>query len=219
MLRVGIVDDHLLFRKSMTLLINSFEGINVEIEASNGRDFLEKLANNPVDVVLLDIQMPVMNGYETCKELQELYPNIKILVVSQLSNRESIHRIMELGAHGYFTKNSDPDHLETAIRSVLENEFYFGLDLGKVIRELLMWEKKNPIEVVNPKELLSDRELEIIQMISKQMKSKESGDQLCIDVRTVETHRKNIMTKTKAKNLVGIILFALKHDLINIYDL
>ena len=118
MIRVGIVDEHLLFRRSMSLLIDSFKNIKTVLVAENGKIFLEKIVDNPIDVVLLDIQMPVMNGYQTCEKILELYPEVKILIVSQLSTKESIHKVIELGAHGYFTKNSDPEQLENAIRSI-----------------------------------------------------------------------------------------------------
>lgn len=219
MLRVGIVDDHLLFRRSMTLLINSFEGMSVVFDAENGKYFLEKLENNPVDVVLLDIQMPVMDGYATCKQLLKKFPDVKILIVSQLSTRESIHKIMELGAHGYFTKNTDPNQLESALMNVHEKGFYFGLELGAVIREAMLWEKINSKNSINPKELLSERELQIIKMICKEMKSKEIADKLFINIRTVESHRKHIMDKTDAKNFIGVLLYALRNEILSLEEI
>lgn len=219
LIRVGIVDDHLLFRKSMTLLIDSYEGMKIVIDAENGRLFLNKLAHHSVDVVLLDIQMPVMDGYETCKQLLSRFPEVKILIVSQLSSRESIHKIMEIGAHGYFTKNSNPEQLELAIRSVHEEGFYFGIELGSVIKEAMLWEKKHPIKITTPRDLLSERELQIIKMICKEMKSKEIAEKLFINIRTVESHRKHIMDKTKAKNFIGVILYALKNQIISIDEL
>lgn len=216
-LRVGIVDDHLLFRKSMTLLIDSCEGMKVVLDAENGEVLLNKLQQTQVDVVLLDIQMPVMDGYETCRHLLALHPELKILILSQLSSKESIHKIMEIGAHGYFTKNSNPDQLEMAIRSLHEQGFYFGLELGSVIKEALLKESITPTNDIPPYNL-SERELQIIKMICKEMKSKEIADELFINVRTVETHRKNIIVKTHSKNFIGVILYALKHDIISYSD-
>lgn len=219
MLRVGIVDDHQLFRKSMTLLVNSFEGMKMVVDAENGKVFLNKLEKETLDVILLDIQMPVMDGYETCKELLNQFPNVKILIISQLTSRESIHKIMHLGAHGYFTKNSNPDQLKLAIKNVHEEGFYFGLELGSVIREVLLMEKKKTASVINIKELFSDRELEIIKLICKQFKSKEIADKLFIHIRTVDSHRKHVMEKSKSKNIIGVILFALKHKIITVEEL
>lgn len=220
MLKIGIVDDHKLFRKSMSLLINSFENMEVVIDAENGKRFLEQLENVIIDLVLLDIQMPEMDGYETCKMLHKLYPDIKILIVSQLTTRESIHKIMELGAHGYFTKNSDPEQLESAINSLHETGFYFGQELGAVIREAILWEKTQiPQKTITSSVPLSSRELEIIMMASKAYSSAEIADKLCITTRTVETHRKRIMEKTKCKNFISVVLFTLRHNYLTIDDL
>jgi two-component system response regulator DegU len=218
-IRIAIVDDHLLFRRSMTLLINSYHGMRVVFDAENGKQFLSSLVSNPVDVVLLDIEMPIMDGYETCKQVKDRFPNIKILIVSQLSSRESIHKMMELDAHGYFTKNCNPDQLELALRNVHEEGFYFGLELGSVIKEAMLWEKNNSIPNVISKNLFSERELQIIQMICKEYKSKDIADKLFINVRTVETHRKNVMDKCNAKNIIGVVLHALKNGMITLDEL
>lgn len=219
MIRVGIVDDHLLFRRSMSLLIDTFKNIKTVLVAENGKIFLEKIIDNPIDVVLLDIQMPVMNGYQTCEKILELYPDVKILIVSQLSTKESIHKVIELGAHGYFTKNSDPEQLENAIRSINDKGFYFGIELGLVIKEAMLWDKNNPKDFEKEINVFSVRELQIIKMICKEKKSKEIADLLFINVRTVDSHRKNIMDKSNTKNFVGVILYALKNNLIEIEEI
>lgn len=219
LLKIAIVEDHLLIRKSMKVLINSFEGMEVVIDAGNGQTFLDEIVTCPVDIVLLDIQMPVMNGYETCKKLLQLNPDIKVLIVSQLTTKQSIHRIMSFGAHGYFTKNSAPEEVEAAIRSVNSHGYYFGSELGSVLREAILWDKKNVVEKVNLNHKLSDRELEIIGLIFKEMSSEEIGNQLFISIRSVEAHRRNIMEKTCSQNVIGIILYVLKRKLINLQEL
>lgn len=219
MLRVAIVDDHKLFRKSLALLISTFEGVHVVIEAQNGREFIDALDQNPIDLVLLDIQMPEMDGYETCKVLHRRFPDVKILIVSQLTTRESIHKIMDLGAHGYFTKNSDPDQLEYAIRSLNDKGFYFGMEMGEVLREALLWEKRYAKKVIDSPVSLSKRELEIIIMACREYSSAEIADTLCINTRTVETHRKRIMEKTKTKNFIGVVLYALKEEYVTLDEL
>ena len=219
MLKIGIVDDHKLFRKSLSLLINSYENMEVAIDAENGKVLLEKLEDVAIDLVLLDIQMPEMDGYETCKMLYAIYPDVKILIVSQMTTKESIHKIMECGAHGYFTKNSDPEQLENAINSLNERGFYFGLELGSVLREAILWEKSNPPKPVIDSDIaLTTRELEIIKMASQELNSSQIADKLCINVRTVETHRKRIMEKTHSKNFIGVVLFALKHNYLTTND-
>lgn len=219
LLRIAIVEDHLLIRKSMKMLINSFEGMEVVIDAGNGQTFLDEVATCSIDIVLLDIQMPVMNGYEACKHLLQWHSDVKVLVVSQFTTKQSIHRIMTIGAHGYFTKNSAPEELEAAIRSLYTHGYYFGSELGSVLREAILWDKKNVVEKVNLNHKLSDRELEIIGLMCKEMSSEEIGTQLFISGRSVEAHRRNIMEKTSSQNVIGIILYVLKRKLINLKEL
>lgn len=225
-MKVAIVDDHQLFRKSLAHLLNSFEGIEVVFQANNGKEFLDKIENFEIDLVLLDIQMPEMNGFETCKIVRNKYPSIFVLILSQLTTKESIHSVMELGAHGFFTKNSDPEQLQVAIRSIKENGYYFGSELGSVMREIILWEKKNTVEEPAIKAIyeidedcLTTREVEIIKLICNGNSSKKISDVLNINIRTVETHRKHIMEKTKSKNFIGVVIFALKYQLISLNDI
>lgn len=225
-MRVAIVDDHQLFRKSLAHLLNSFDGIEVVLQANNGKEFLETIDTVEIDLVLLDIQMPEMNGFQTCKVLRDKYPSVFVLIISQLTTKESIHKVMELGAHGFFTKNSDPDQLQVAIRSITENGYYFGNELGSVIREVILWEKKHTANdsLLNipddiDEDCLTSREIEIIKLISNGNSSKEISNLLNINIRTVETHRKHIMEKTQAKNFIGVVVFALKYNLISIDEM
>ena len=220
MIQVGIVDDHRLFRKSLGMLINSMDQFEVVISADNGRDFLQLLKETAIDIVLLDIQMPVMNGFETCQVLHRLHPEVRILIISQLTTKESIHKIMELGAHGYFTKNSDPDQLEFAMKSLNQNGYYFGTELGNVLREAILWENKHESAlVIEDNFILTQRELEIIKMASAEFSSAKIADILNINVRTVDTHRKNIMKKTNSKNFIGVVLYALKNNYLTLEEL
>jgi len=218
-LRVGIVDDHKLFRKSLSFLINSFENTNVVLEAQNGLDLLDQIQEDMLDLLLLDIQMPGMDGFETCEHIRKHYPEMKVLIVSQLTTKESIHKVMELGAHGFFTKNSEPEQLENAIKSIRDKDFYFGQELGMVLREAILWEKNNKPKITASSITISDREMDVIRMACKELSSIEIADRLHINVRTVETHRKRIMEKTNSKNFIGVILFALRHQLISIEEL
>jgi two-component system response regulator DegU len=219
MLKVGIVDDHRLFRKSLALLIGTFDDTEVHIDACNGREFLDKLEDTPIDLVLLDIEMPEMDGFATCAYLREHYPEIKVLIVSQLTTRESIHKIMELGADGYFTKNSDPAQLEQAITSLHQNGFYFGMELGNVLREAILWEKKKLVKPADLPAALTPREIEIITMAARELSSTEIAAALNINVRTVDGHRNRLIEKTGAKNFIGVVLYALRHQFFLLEDL
>lgn len=216
MIRVGLVDDHKLFRKSLANLIGSFEGLDVVLEASNGKELFKELPNIELDIVLLDIQMPEMDGYETCEILNKDYPEIKILIVSQLTSNESVNKTIELGAHGYFTKNSDPEQLEIAIKNTFNLGFYFGTDLSSLLKDAVLYKKMYTIPMSNQLISFTTREIEIIKMAGKEFNSIEIAKKLNINTRTVETHRKRIMEKVGSKNFIGVILYALKHEFISI---
>ena len=128
MLRIAITDDHTLFRKSLSLLISSFKNMQVVIEASNGIELLDKLQTIPVDILLLDLQMPEMDGFETYKEVKELYPNIKTLVLTLMNETDTIKKVVKMGVQGYFTKNTPPKELEDAIWKLKDDGFYFMSD-------------------------------------------------------------------------------------------
>lgn len=209
-MRVGIVDDHLLFRKSFTLLMQTFENVQVVIEASNGNEIIDLLEDNKIDLLLLDLDMPQCDGYEVCEYVKRYYPEVKILIVSQLTNKESIHKVMDLGAHGYFTKNTDPSILKDAIYKISTNDFYFGQDLGTVIKEALVWEKKYKDRKKNDTINISEKELQVVKLACKEYSTIEIADKLNISHRTVETHRRRLMEKTNAKNFIGAIIYVFK---------
>lgn len=211
MLRIGIVDDHHLFRESLSLLINSFSGFSVVLEAENGESVIEKLNLIHVDVLLLDIQMPVMNGFETCKILHDQFPDVKILIVSELTTQECIHKIMECGAHGFFSKTGSPENLKSAINGLYKNGYYFGAEIGSALLTKLWWNIEHPKEAKFKSVNFTPQELTIIKMACKELSSGEIAAKLNINIRTVDTHREKIMMKTGAKNFIGAILFAVKH--------
>lgn len=221
MIRIALVDDHQLFRKSLSLLIATFEDVEVVFDTDDGTKLLERLENGEqIDVVLLDIQMPIMDGFEICTLLKKSNPDVKILIVSQLTTKEAVHKIMDCGANGFFTKNSPPELLEQAIKGIMNKDYYFDMELAAVVREAILWEKKvqsnfNFTQKIN----LTGREVEIILMACKEMSSIEIGDKLCISTRTVEKHRKRIMEKTESKNFIGVVLYALKCNAIYLEDI
>ncbi len=220
MITVALVDDHQLFRKSLSLLLNSFENISAVFDTDDGKQLLNFLEGSTLDVALLDLQMPLMDGYEVCKLLRINYPHVKIIIVSQLTTKEAIHKVMELGANGFFTKNSPPEQLEVAIKNVIERDYYFDLELSAVIREAILWEKRLPGNSLNINfNSFSKREIEIIVLSCREYSSKEMASRLYISVRTVEKHRNHIMEKANSKNFIGAILYALKNNFISLEDI
>lgn len=217
MIKVALVDDHQLFRKSLSLLLSSFEGISVVYDTQDGMSFLKYLEDTEIDVLLLDLEMPIVHGYDVCNQAKFIDPNLKVIILSQLASREAVHEVMEIGANGYLTKNSSPDMLEDAIKNVLDKDYYFDIALSTVIREALLWKKKKPTVLdTTPTAYLTPREIEIVQLATLEKCSKEIADTLNISTRTVEKHRKHIMEKTECKNFIGVVLYALKNRLIQL---
>ena len=216
MIKIALVDDHKLFRKSLSLLINSFNGISVVFDSADGYNFLQYIEETDIDVLFLDIEMPILNGFEVCSKAKLIDPKLKIIILSQLTSKEAVHKVMEIGANGYFTKNSSPEMLEEAINNVMDKDYYFDISLSNVIREALLWNKKRTSTIETDKVSLTSREIEIVQLATREKCSKEIADSLNISTRTVEKHRKHIMEKTQSKNFIGVILYALKHNLIKL---
>jgi DNA-binding NarL/FixJ family response regulator len=220
MIKVALIDDHQLFRKSLTLLVNSFDGITTVFDTNDGTSLFTFLATSSIDILLLDLQMPIMDGFEVCRLLKIKHPEVKILVVSQLTTKEAVHKVMELGANGFFTKNSPPEQLQAAIISVMEKDYYFDIELSAVIREVILWEKRLAFSsFASHNSHFSKREIEIIMLSCREYSSKEIASHLFISVRTVEKHRNHIMEKSSSKNFIGAILYALQHNYISLEDL
>lgn len=220
MIRIALVDDHQLFRKSLASLLESSNDFDIIYDTDNGLHFLEYVQAENIDVVLLDIQMPILNGFEVCKRLKMINPDIKILIISQLTSKEVIHHVMECGADGFCSKNSSPEHLEIAIRKIMEHDYYFDVELSSVIRDAILWDKNGKHYFDFSKSLtFTKREVEIIKMVCHEMSTKQIASSLFISSRTVDNHKKIIMNKTQTKNFVGVILFALKINAISLEDL
>lgn len=219
MLKIAIVDDHKLFRKSLAALVGTFDGVEVVFETDSGKEFLEFLeSNKDIDLVLMDIQMPEMDGYKLCTKTLNAHDTIKILMISQLSSKETIRHVMQSGAHGFITKNSEPEQLELAIRNMDGNGFYLGPELGSILKDLMLYQQ-TANDFQPDANFLTDREKEVIQLICKGKSSAEIAEELFIHQRTVETHRQRMITKVGAKNFIGVIVFALKHNLLDVEDL
>ena len=220
MIKIALVDDHQLFRKSLAVLINGMEGLQVVYDSDNGFDFLDFIKTEPIDLVLLDIQMPIINGFEICKLLKVQNPKIKILIISQLTTKEAIHHVMEYGANGFFTKNTSPEYLEKALQNIMTEGFYFDTGLSTTIKEAILWDKKTHFNLtVDDNFKLSEREIQIIKLICQEKSTSEIADVLKITYRTVETHRNRLIKRLNMKNFIGVIIYAIKSDLLHLEDI
>ena len=216
-IKIALVDDHELFRAGVKALFKEVETIQVILEAGNGESFLNILATSTLrpDVVLLDIRMPKMDGYATAKVLLEQYPDIKIIILTVHEEERHIIRMIELGVNGYLMKNTSPEAMVASIEFVMEHHYYFSHKITTLMQKMLMYKSKSNAHK-NPFIELTEREKEILTLICKEYTAKEIGEQLFISFRTVEGHRKNLLTKLNVRNTAGLVVLALKNELVNL---
>lgn len=219
MLKIAITDDHTLFRKSLGLLINnSFNNMEVLVEASNGKELLEKLETNQVDIVLLDLQMPVMDGFETAQIIKKRYPHLKILILTLMDDLDTIAKILQLDIHGFFTKNTPPNELEQAIWNLESDGFYFEQSLHSLIAEVTVNQKFTmPKTTEDPN--FTETEFKIIHHTAQGLKAKEIADVLNISNRTVEVHKQNILKKNGFDSMMTVIAYCYHHKIIKTSDI
>lgn len=211
-IKLAVVDDQLLFRRGLISLIKEFEEFDIVIEAQNGKELVDAIKKRKPHIVLLDLQMPVMDGIETTAYLNEKYPDIKVLILTMHDDDEFILHLIEKGANGFLLKNNSIEVVVDAIYSIMESGYYFNDRISKTMIKGLVRSKK--IKPVFQTTNLSDREIEIITLICKELTNKEISERLCLSIRTVENHRDKILEKTGARNTVGIVMFALKNNLL-----
>lgn len=207
-IKVLLADDHQIILDGLQSLLKNEEDITVIAEATNGREALRILEILQPDLVLMDIDMPVMNGIDALKEIGRRFPSVKVIILSMHSEGGMIKSLMDLGASGYLLKSCSQDELLTAIRKVAGGQSYFSQDvtlslLGAKSRERAINEPRN--------EILTERETEILKLIVAGFSNKEVGEKLFISHRTVDTHRTNLMKKLNVSNIAGLISFAIKH--------
>ena len=213
MLRIAIADDHTLFRSSLALLINDFKNMQVVLEASNGEELLGNLQKTSVDILLLDLQMPVMDGFKACKIMRELYPDILIIVLTLMQDSDAIKKVIKIGAHGYFTKNTSPHELENAIWNLKNDGFYFEHGLASVIKSI---QENLDFEIIDEEVNFSERELEIIKLTAQGEKPKDIAHLLNISIKTVNAHKQNIQQKYNTPSMIPVILYCLQQNKITL---
>lgn len=195
-------------------MVRSFPGISAVNDVENGLKALEYLDNNPVDIMLLDLDMPVMDGWETSRIVVERYPSVHIIMVSMYDSLSFISDLIEIGVHSYLLKTSEPEEVQRAIESVMNNDFYYN---QIVARALLHKLKKSEETIIIDKHIeLTPREVEILELICQELSMREIGDRLFLSEQTVHTHRKNLMRKTNCRNAVGLVKFAIQHKVVQI---
>jgi DNA-binding NarL/FixJ family response regulator len=212
MITVLIADDHKVFRDGIISILEDVEDIDVIAEANDGREVMAKLKEIQPEVILMDITMGDANGIDTSKLVKNEYPDIKILVLSMHSESGYIVKMLEAGASGYLLKDAGKEEMIRAIRTVAEGNTYYSKKVSSAIVEHLT----NPNKAQKEKAgiPLTKREIEVLQLIAEEYSNPEIADKLFISIRTVDTHRRNLLEKLGAKNTAGLVKFAMKHGII-----
>jgi len=212
MVKVFVIDDHEMYLEGLALLLNKQEGVNVIGTALSGTELLEKLPQMDADILLLDVYLPDTDEEELLKKIREIKPNQKIVYLTMLRGTRYVHKLMKHGIQGYILKNSSISELNEAISKVSNGEEYFckEVNLGDRdddFRSTIIIEDKD----VNA--ILSKRELQVLKLICNEYNNAEIAAKLFLSVSTVETHRKNLISKLGVNNTVGLVKFAVKHML------
>jgi DNA-binding NarL/FixJ family response regulator len=211
-IKVTLVDDHALFRNGLKFLLDMNADIKVIAEATNGKEFIENLGATMPDIVLMDINMPIMDGIEATEIANRTFPDIKIIALSMFGEEEYYYKMINAGVKGFLLKNSEINEVIEAIKQVNIGNSYFSQELlYSVIKNF-----KPHKEHLDDTTALSKRELQVLEEICKGLSNQEIADNLFISKRTVDKHRANLLSKTNSKNTANLIMYAIKNKLINI---
>jgi DNA-binding NarL/FixJ family response regulator len=213
-IRIALTDDHKLIRAGIRVLLEQVDDFEVVLEAANGEELLSALPRKRVDVVLLDINMPVLDGIETTKILRQKFPKVKIIMLSLHDEDRFILHLMELGASGYLLKDAEPEEVEKAIRIVKEGEVYFNDTVSKVMFRKATNKSVRSSKVFNYKVDLSERELEVLNLICEGLTNAQIAEEISLSQRTVEGYRLRMLNKLKVKNTAGLVAYAIKNHLV-----
>lgn len=212
MIRLALADDQLLFRKGMAMILRDMAGVRVVLECANGEELLAALNTTMVDIVLLDLEMPVLDGTATMRRIKQEFQEVKVIVLSSHDEDAYINKLMDLGANGYMLKSAEPDEIDLAVRSVAQSGFYLNDAVNKVLLHgLVNGRKVKPsFNEIDP---LSERELEVLRGICQEFTTAEIAERIFVSPRTVEFHRNNLLLKTGARNAAGLVVYAMTNGI------
>ncbi len=213
-IRILLVDDHTVLREGLKALLNSETDLRVIGDVSDGRQAIEAVRSLHPDIVVTDISMPGLSGFECVRVLRQEHPNLKIIILSMHANHEYVTKVLQHGANGYVVKQADAGEVIAAIRAVMAEGAYLSPSISKHLIDDYL--SRNPARQAGPR--LTTREREVAQLIAEGQITREISEVLTISVKTVETHRANIMKKLNAKSPADIIKYAIKKGWISLDD-
>lgn len=217
-IRLALCDDHNLFRAGIATILGQIHDFELVLEAANGQELIDRIARKTPDVILLDLQMPVMDGTATTDYLREKYPLIKIIILTMHDEDRMVLHLLEKGVSGYLLKDAEPDEVERAVRKVMDDGVYLNEFVSRAMLRR-MTNKSNGLTkssspFYNSKILLSEREKEVLALLCDGMSTNEIGEKICLSPRTVEGHRLRILEKTGTKNTAGMVAYAFRNNLV-----
>jgi DNA-binding NarL/FixJ family response regulator len=212
-IKVAICDDHALFRAGVKTSLSMRKDVQMIAEAENGMQLLNLLKHIQPDVILLDIQMPIMDGLTTLPEVKKLYPEVKVIMLSMHNDHSMISRMMEIGANSYLTKDSDSESIYQAIKTCFDQEFFFNELTNKALLSGLRTKRTTDSNM--PQDVdLNEKEKTILKLMCEEKSTKEIADIVDLSPRTVEAIRDKLKTKTGTKSMAGLVMYAVKAGIV-----
>ena len=213
-IKVGIADDHKIFRKGVILSLRQYTNISFVFEAENGEELLKELESTQPDVVLMDLRMPGKDGIETTKEVSKKYPDVKVLILTMFEDERFVSHLMENGANGYLLKNADPAEIKKAIMEVMARGYYLNNFVNRVLLKKSA-NKTKAIPSLNSEIVMSDKEKEVVRLLCMEYTAAEIAQKMEISPRTVESIKDRLMERFGLKNTAGLVFFAVKNNMID----
>ena len=211
--QVAIADDHSLMRTALANLVNSFDGYTIMFEADNGKQLKSKiLAHSVPDIVLLDINMPEMDGFETTQWLNKNYPQIRILALSMLSDEKTIIKMFRLGAKGYLLKNTNPGELKEALDAIISRNVY----LSEYVSGKLVTGLNQHADLDVTEQVLNEREREFLRWTCSELSYKEIAEKMFLSPRTIDDYRQSLFNRLNVHSRVGLVMYAIKNNIAEI---
>ena len=214
-IKLVVADDHNLFRKGIIGLLQTIPDFDVLGEAANGQELLDLLQTAKPDIALMDLQMPVMDGIVATEQMQILFPDVKIIIVSMHNEDRFIIHLLEKGVNGYLLKDSEGGEVEKAIRRVMVDGYYYSDFVSKALHRKVLAKQPNKQPTFNNKIQISAREIEVLQLLCEGLSTLDIGQKLFVSPRTIEGHRLRLLEKTGTKNTAGLVAYAFKNDILD----